>query len=156
MQKFSKVVGTSEYGIANILPSIGLILGSLYSARLSQKFALNFIIKRGVIITVIGVILMMLTVIMHYSVLFALFLPMMVIYFGLSLIIANASTLAMSHVSDKAHGSAVMNFINMGLATLVVLSLGYFSLNKLILPMVFMVLCGVMVVMYQWVVKKNK
>lgn len=68
----------------------------------------------------------------------------MIIYFGICFILANASSIAMSHVSDKAHGSAVMNFINMGLATLAVLSLGLFPIKSLLLPIIYFVLCLVM------------
>jgi DHA1 family bicyclomycin/chloramphenicol resistance-like MFS transporter len=146
-------MNSAQYGLANILPPIGLILGSLLSAQLAQKFELKIIIKMGVSITIIGVAFMTLAVIMSYSLLTSLFLPMIIIYFGLGLIMANASTLAMSHVTDKAHGSAVMNFINMGLATIAVLSVGYISLNKLVLPLVFITLCSIMVVMYRGIIK---
>lgn len=77
----------------------------------------------------------------HLPILFSLFLPMIIVYFGLCLVMANASTIAMSHVKDKAHGSAVMNFINMGLATLVVLSLSLFSMKTLLLPVIYIALC---------------
>jgi CHASE2 domain-containing sensor protein len=76
---------------------------------------------------------------------------MIIIYFGLCFIIANASTIAMSHVSDKAHGSAVMNFINMGLATLVVLSVGLFSMKTLLLPTIYIILCVVMMGIFKFV-----
>ena len=71
-------------------------------------------------------------------------LPMMVIYFGLSLVMANASTLAMSLVIDKSHGSAVMNFINVGVATLGVLALGMCSIHAMLLPFVYAMICLLM------------
>lgn len=138
-----------EYGMANILPPIGMILSSLVGARLSRKYSLESIIRAGILIESIGVIFMLAAMLMHSSTLFSLFLPMIIIYFGSCLVLANASSIAMSHVSDKAHGSAVMNFINMGLATLVVLALSLFPMKTLLLPAIYLVLCIAMMGMYK-------
>lgn len=132
---------SSEYGLANILPPIGLILGSIVGARLAQKYSLDLIIRRGILIASLGTVVMFVAILLHVPLLFSLFLPMIVIYFGLCFIMANASTIAMSHVHDKAHGSAVMNFINMGLATLVVLSISLFPMQALLLPAIYIGLC---------------
>lgn len=59
-----------------------------------------------------------------FSVLVSIFLPMVIIYIGVSLVLVNALSMAMSIVEDKVHGSAVMNFINIGIATLIVLVFG--------------------------------
>lgn len=132
---------SSEYGLANILPPIGLIFGSIVGARLSKKYSLKLIIRVGILIASLGTGLMFVTMVMHFPILFSLFLPMIIIYFGLCFIMANASTIAMSHVNDKAHGSAVMNFINMGVATLVVLSISLFPMKALLLPFIYIGLC---------------
>lgn len=60
---------------------------------------------------------------------------------------ANASVMAMDGAKDKAHGSAVMSFINMGLATLGVFSLSYFTIKIAMLPISYLVLCAVMTVL---------
>lgn len=133
------------YGIANCLPPIGLILGSLVNARLIAKnYSLNTLIKSGVLIASMGVGIMFAAVLRNFSVLPTLFFPIIIIYFGLALIMANASAIAMSRVLDKAHGSALMSFINMGLTTLVVLSLGLFPLKIILLPVSYLVLCFAM------------
>lgn len=131
----------SVYGLANILPPIGLILGSLVGARLSKKYPLKLIIQAGILIASLGSVFMFVGMFMHFTILFSLFLPMIVIYFGLCFILANASTIAMSHVNDKAHGSAVMNFINMGFATLVVLGTSLLPMRALLLPTIYICLC---------------
>lgn len=149
-------MNSAEYGMANILPPIGLILGSLVGARLSKKYSLESIIRAGILIAGGGTVLMLTAMWIHLSILFSLFLPMIIIYFGLCFILANASTIAMSHVTDKAHGSAVMNFINMGLATLAVLSLGLFPMKTLLLPAVYLVLCIMMMGAFKLVSKEEK
>ena len=146
---------SSEYGLANILPPIGLILGSIVGAKLAKKYSLEAIIHAGILIASLGAILMCAAMFIQLPILFSLFLPMILIYFGLCFILANASTIAMSHVSDKAHGSAVMNFINMGLATLVVLSIGLFPMKILLLPAIYIILCIAMMGIFKFATRKG-
>lgn len=143
-------LSSSEYGLANTLPSVGLMLGSLIGARLSKKYSLKCMIQAGILTASLGSAWMFAAISMHFSALFSLFLPMMVIYFGLCFIMANASTIAMSHVDDKAHGSAVMNFINMGLATLVVSVTSLLPMKALLLPALFMALCALSLGLFKW------
>ena len=131
-------LNSTQYGLANMLPPIGLVLGSLVGAKISTRFPLESIIQAGIIIAGAGVLVMLFATLMNFSLLLSLFLPMIIIYFGLCFVMANASTIAMSHVSDKAHGSAVMSFVNMGLATVVVLSLGFFPMKPLLLPAIYL------------------
>ena len=141
-------MNSSVYGAANILPPIGLMLGSLLSARLVQKKSMKFVMQLGISVVVVGVLCMFITTFYHISAIWMLFAPMTLIYFGLALILPNASVLAMKTVSDKAHGASVMSFLNMGLATLVVLSLGYFTTKLILLPLVFLGLTVVIVLSF--------
>ena len=77
-----------------------------------------------------------------------IFIPMMLSYFGLALVFANTSSIAMNNVSDKAHGSAVMNFTNMGLATVVVLGLGLLPTSVLIMPVMNILICTGMFILF--------
>lgn len=141
---------STQYGIANILPPFGLIMGSLTAAQLVKRYPLQKMIQAGIWIESAGVIIMFFAMLFKVPLLFSLFLPMVLIYFGLSFILANASTLAMSNADDKAHGSAVMNFLNMGVATLVVLTSSLFPIKTLLLPSVFLVMCIVMFAMFKY------
>src|SRR6185312_6979452 len=135
---------SAEYGAANILPPIGLVIGSLLSSWLVKKYPPFLLIRWGIFVATIGALLMLIATLQHLSVLFSLFLPVIIIYAGSCFIVANSSTIAMSHVIDKSHGSAVMSFLNMGTATVVVLSLGFFSVQGLFLPLTYLILCGAM------------
>lgn len=144
------------YGIANLIPSVGLIIGSLYSSKLTEKLRLQTIIQLGILITSTGVILMIIAMLyLKSSAIYAVFVPMIIIYLGLSCIIANASTVAMSYVSDKAHGSAVMNFINMSTATITVLTIGFFHTRKLLLSIVYLILCIAMIGVYKFILDSH-
>ncbi|MDP3559353.1 MAG: MFS transporter [Legionellaceae bacterium] len=137
-------MSSDEYGVANCLPPVGMILGSLVSARLSRKYSFITMIRFGIWIASAGVIVMFTVIWMHLPVLWSLFFPMVIIYFGLCFILANASASAMESVTDKAHGAAVMSFINMGFSTLVVFSLAMFPVKALLLPIIYLVLCVAM------------
>lgn len=146
-------MSSSAYGIANIIPAIGLFLGSIISVQFSKKYSHLAGIKLGILVTVTATMLMMINIALNLTPMLSLFLPMVFIYFGLSFIVPNASTLALSQASDKAHGSAVMNFLNMGLATVVVLTLGFFSITKFLLPLAFIIISMMMIALQQWLIR---
>lgn len=132
---------SAKYGIYSILPTAGLLMGSLFSAQFSKKYSCQTGILLGVAIAAVATVLMIAAAWMKQSPMLSLFLPMILSYFGLALVFPNASTIAMNHITDKAHGSAVMNFINMGLVTLIVLSLEVFKTTTLLLPVVYGIIC---------------
>jgi DHA1 family bicyclomycin/chloramphenicol resistance-like MFS transporter len=138
-----------EYGLANLLPTIGLLFGSFISARMVQKFSLHVLMAIGILIAVIGSMLMRMFMSLDYNALYAIFLPTILINFGLCFIVANASTIALSSTRDKSHGSAVMNFVNMGFSTSMIIGLGYFSITSSLLPILYMFLSGVLILCYQ-------
>jgi DHA1 family bicyclomycin/chloramphenicol resistance-like MFS transporter len=87
-------MSSAEYGVANLLPPIGLVLGALLSAKLAARYSLISTIRKGVTIASIGSLLMSFATIIYLPALFSLFLPWLIIYFGLALILANAATTA--------------------------------------------------------------
>jgi MFS family permease len=147
-------MSSAEYGLANILPPIGLALGSLVNAQLSKKYELKILLRTGIMITGLGVLLMLSAILFHSNAWLALFVPTIVIYFGLCFIMPNASALSMSSTADKAHGSAVMNFVNMGTATLGVLLVGLFSVHVLLLPLIYFAALAVMLSSSRWATQK--
>ena len=131
----------SEYGLWNLLPPIGIISGSQLSAYLAKHMRSIRAIFWGLAIMLLGIILMLLTFAWQIQLPIWLFFPMIIIYIGMSFVFANASTLAMQTVKDKSSASAMMNFINMGIATLSVLLIGLISVQSiLLLPLTYLVL----------------
>lgn len=149
-------MNSATYGFANLLPSIGLIIGSLYSARLANTMPFTSIIGVGICIIIAGLILMFATLIMHAPVLYAIFIPATIIYMGLCFILPNASSIAMASATDKAHASAVMNFINMGSITLIVLSIGIFKVKSILLPLIFTGLLVMLCMLYKILLIENR
>lgn len=142
-------MSSAEYGLAVLLPSLGLIIGSFVSAHLTASFSVRKLVCLGMVVATIGVVIIYSLMQTSLPLLFSLFTPMVIVYFGLSFIMPNASAHAMSFASDKAHGSAVMNFINMASGTLLVLILGNFEVKTMLLPTVYLLLCCAMF-SYYW------
>lgn len=131
------------YGLANLLPPLGLIGGSLCSAWLSPKITIKRLVHYGIGFALFGSVYLLLALGLIWPPLYSIFFPAIVINFGLSLILGNASAFALADAQDKAYGSAVMSFVNMGLATLMVFTLHFvkvdFSLlGKYYLGLVFL------------------
>ena len=139
---------SAQYGTYSILPSVGLLIGSLFSAQFAKKYPPKTGVLYGTLIAIVATIWMLIAVWIKQPPLISLFQPMILSYFGLALVFPNASTLAMSQITDKAHGSAVMNFINMGLVTLIVLSLEWFKTTALLLPIVYLLIGLAMLMIY--------
>ena len=126
---------SAQYGFANILPPVGLIAGSLIGAHLINQYALSSIMLMGSWIALAGVIAMLLLISLKLPVIVSIFIPVIIIYFGLCFIISNASSLAMRNSTDKANASAMMSFINMGTATLIVLGISFLKITPMLLPL---------------------
>lgn len=135
---------SGEYGLAVLIPSIGMITGSVHSAYLAKSWSLEKLMKTGFFICFTGVCMLFILTWFALPILVSLFLSMMVIYHGLCFILANAATFAMSKTQDKAHGSAIMSFLNMAFATLMVLGTGLLPVANLTLPFIFLGLCLLM------------
>ncbi len=144
-----------EYGLANLLPPIGILAGSLVCAKLTRWFSSKTLIKRGIQIASLGIILMVIALFLKLVPIFFLFLTVIIIYFGLCFVLANASSLALHSVEDKAHGSAVMNFINMGTATIATLGIEMFSMTPSLLPSAYAVLFVLLLGAYACLCSRN-
>ncbi len=148
-------MSAEEYGLANILPSAGYVVFAIATAHLSIKYCLQSLILTGIFLVISGVLLMFLTTLAHLSAIISLFIPITIIYFGEVLIYPNTSALAMSSSTDKAHASAVMNFLTIGLPTIAVLSIGLFSITTMLLPIIFLSLCVGIIIIYKWGIKNQ-
>ncbi|MCI5052714.1 MAG: MFS transporter [Simkaniaceae bacterium] len=121
------------YGMYNLIPAIGMLIGALTSAKLSQLQSPmhNLIISFTLIAC--GTMWMLLSFIQDTREPLHLFLPMFLIYCGNGINFPAASSLGLSHASDKAYASGTLNFVNMGVVTLFVLSLSLLPLSKMML-----------------------
>lgn len=129
----------SEYGLWSLLPPLGIVAGSQCAAYLTQHLRNIQAIKIGLGIMLLGFIFMTIMLSLQQKAIW-LFLPLAVMYIGMTFIFPNASFIAMQSVTDKASGSAMMSFINMGIATVGVLLVSTITITTpLMIPLTFAV-----------------
>lgn len=135
----------TQYGLWNLVPAIGIIAGSQFSAYLTPKLSAMKAIFVGVLITIIGVFIMLAAFLNEFVGALFLFIPMLIVYIGLSFIFANASSIATAALKDKSNASAMMSFINIGLATFSVMILSFIHINPIVvLPIFNLILAGIL------------
>jgi hypothetical protein len=78
---------------------------------------------------------------------YSLFLPAFICLFGNSLVYGNTSSVGLQSTDDKAHGSAVLNFLNIGIGALAVFSLSMHAFPSITVLPTMAVLCCTLVVL---------
>lgn len=139
-----------NYGAYNFIPSAGILVGSLCSNHLGKVWSPAKSLKFGLMLTLFGGLLLLVTLSWFPSSALSLFLPMILLYIGLSFIFGNGAALALKNAKDTGNASAMMSFINMGSAFFVVMVLGELSIqNPVTLPIIYLILGGLGIVWYR-------
>lgn len=149
-------MNSTEYGFANIIPIIGLVAGSVLSAKFGKNHTVTSGIQLGILISACSIALMNIATYIFRNPFLILFFPAMLNYVSTSLIYSNASALAMFNNPDKAVASAVMSFINMGVVTLAVLTLGLFHPNEKLIPVAYIFIIILIIIIYKFYNLKTK
>ena len=128
-----------KFGIYNLIPPIGLIIGSFLASALIGRFAVMKIIKW----TTLGSTLALMTMLFPFAIssptAMSLFLPMALIYVSQGIGYANISSYGLSTAKNKSNASAVFNFLN--ISTIVVsvfLSEFIYPESALAMPLFFL------------------
>lgn len=146
-----------QYGLWNLIPSIGMLIGFTLSAKLVRIFNPLKNIFLGIIIAIIGVGLMFALFLAGQITLSSLFLPMIIVYIGEAIILNNSSSSATYAASDKSNASAILNFINMGVATISVVSATSFTNTTIFFtPIVFFIILLIITILTVFVYLQNK
>ncbi|MDD3266205.1 MAG: MFS transporter [Burkholderiales bacterium] len=153
-----KIMGLKpqDYGMYNFIPSIGILLGSLSSNYVGQKYTPKLSLKLGVLITTLGTLILFACMSLHNAPLY-MFVPMIMVYYGLSFIFGNSAALALHQVKDTSNASAVMSFINMGSAVVAVMILTNFAITQsLVLPVIYVILSIITITLCSVLILKRK
>lgn len=131
----------SRYGVLNLIPSVGMLLGSIISAYLAKQQNIYSTIKQGIMIISVGVIFMLMGFYLFPLSAWILILPMPIIYFGLVFVYSNSVILGLSQVVNKAVSSSILSFINIGLSFVSLSCLKLIPTNlPIVLPLSFLIL----------------
>ena len=127
-----------SYGLFSLLLPFGMCLGLLAGNQLAHKMRPRLAMLLGILLSIIGIIAMFLSIKMETDSGWSLFLPQALILAGMYTLWLFASTEGLSQASDKSNASAVMQFINLGTATLGTFLVGVFAPKTLFtIPAVF-------------------
>ncbi|HLX52978.1 MAG TPA: MFS transporter, partial [Aquella sp.] len=144
----------STFGTYNFIPCIGILIGSIASNYYGKIWQPQKSLKFGLFISFLGVIILAMMLYFKPDMAISLFLPMLVVYLGLSFVFGNAAALALHTSKDKGNASAMMSFINMGSAFVMVSITGWFNISNLVdLPIVYALLIGAGFIWYNVVCK---
>ncbi len=127
-----------SYGLFSLLLPFGMCLGLLAGNQLAHKIRPRLAMLLGILLSIIGIIAMFVSIKMETDSGWSLFLPQALILAGMYTLWLFASTEGLSQASDKSNASAVMQFINLGTATLGTFLVGVFAPKTLFtIPVVF-------------------
>jgi predicted MFS family arabinose efflux permease len=127
-----------EFGLFNLLLPFGMGLGLIAGNRLAAKIRPRTAMLSGILLSFVGVGSMFLSAFFHSNSGWSLFLPQALILVGMYFLWLFASSEGISQAKDKSNGSAVMQFINLGCATLGTFFVGLFAPKSLFtIPIVF-------------------
>ncbi len=144
----------SQYGSYNLIPVIGMLLGSIISSYLGKSYSSHNILKLGLTIVSIGAILALVLLNCLPEQALSLFMPTTIVYIGLPLVFANASSLTLTNAQDKSNASAMLSFINLSSAVVVTLLLTLISIHSVLTIAILFVVFSIFAII--WFTLLNK
>lgn len=143
----------STFGIWNLFPSAGLILGAFFAHKMRKRMTrINILL--GILGCFIGTSLMTAFFTAGKVVSWTLFLPQFLILVANNVVWVNSQAEGLTQATDKSNASAVMQFINILGPVLSIPLLGIFSPTTLmLLPASYYLLIGIMI--FAWSILKK-
>ena len=122
-------LSASAYGYWNTLNIVGMLLGGLSARLLMQRFSVMHVITLGYVGSTLA--LLSLGTMLYWSPQSVLwfFGSTSLLYCCSSYLFAGGSYIASNAIEDRASASSMMSFINMGIAAISVMIMGYLSVN---------------------------
>lgn len=122
-------LSASQYGYWNILNIAGMLIGGLSARILMQRISITDVIALGFLGSILALLSLIIMLYCNNSSVVWFFMSTSILYCFSSYLFAGGSYLASNAIEDKASASSMMSFINMSLATLSVVVMGYISSN---------------------------
>ncbi len=137
-------LSAAEYGYWNTINIIGMLIGGLSARVLMQRCSVMHVIGLGYIGSFIALLSLVSMLYVGSQSVFWFFLSTCMLYSCSSYLFAGGSYMASNAIEDKANASSMMSFVNMGVATLSVVVMGYLSSNPF--NALLMILFGVFLI----------
>lgn len=133
-----------QFGYWAILPSFGFLCGAITSRKMGDKYHPRINILSGILIILVATLVSSFTFATGHMNVWTLFIPTAFMYLGANLIWSNALSKGLTGAHDKSNASAVMQFVNMGTATIAVFIIQGFDPT---FPMLFPASLGVLLIL---------
>ncbi len=117
-----------------------MVLGFLLSAQLVKFFTPVDNIKIGAVVAFMGILFMLCEFVAKELSDWGVFIPMIIIFLGEAVVLNNSASYATAKSEDKSNASALLSFINMGVATISVLIANLIGSNSILLLPIFYLL----------------
>lgn len=129
------------FGTYNLIPPVGMLLGSLLAAKLAGRFSFQGLLLTGTIGSLLCTLTMLVPFALGVPTAWSLFVPMALIYIAEALVFSNVSSYGLTNAKNKSNGSAVLNFINIGASVVAVfLSEMIYPESAIVMPIGFILL----------------
>lgn len=115
------------FGLLSMTTYLGLLIGGILGALLAKHLKTSTILFTGLLFFFFASLAFFLLFANNHINAWTLFVPSSFVFLGMSFVFSSGITITMSHSHDKSYGSSLMNFINLGFSTLVVLLFGPFA-----------------------------
>lgn len=122
----------SEYGYWSLSCTFGMLAGGFLSAQLIKKIGVQNTLLTGLICMIPFLGSLVLISITHHGNVIWFFTTVMCLFVFTGLLFPTASYFASNAIDDRASASSAMSFINMGLATLSTVVIGYLPFSSLL------------------------
>ncbi len=135
-----RLIGTTpdEFGLWNMIPSLGLVAGTVLAQFLSEKQKFYWIELYAIALMMTGSAAMGFSFLQGWIFAAVFFLSMFFVQAGDNLFWINTSSSGLSHAADKANASAVMQFINIAIASIgTFISMNFSPKQPMVLPSAF-------------------
>lgn len=147
-------LSASQFGLANLLPQAGILLGSFLSGKIKRPAINKIFLGTGFLIC--GSFIIYISTFCGMLSWQNLFFPMLINLIGTTLIYSSSASLGTSHAEDKSNASSVMSFINMTFACFAVFFSGLMKTHPGQALSVTLVFLTCMMIFISWLVKNLK
>jgi len=128
----------SQYGLVNLIPSVGMILGSIFSRFTSHRLSAHRSILLGLLLVLPSTLAMLIAFSYGIFNLWTLFIPYFFINMGITLAYINCPTIGTGEAKNKPNASAVLAFLNITMCVITVFVLQAIpGQTPLLMPLLF-------------------
>ncbi len=129
----------SQYGLLNLIPAVGLVLGMFLSHRTAHILSPHKAIGCGLLIMAVSSLAMLGLFAWGKFNLWTLIIPYFITNMGISFVFINTPAIGTAHAKNKPNASAVLSFLNITVCVITIIALeSVISEVEIVMPIFFL------------------